>query len=477
MAIEVVMSDPARVSQSEVLAGLSYALDLTEGQRPGHSVRSCLIGMQVARVLRLSAAEQSALFFALLMKDLGCSSNAARFAALFGSSDHDLKASLKDIDWTRAIESFRWVVRNTATGQFFLKRTWRLLAVMARGPAGAREVVQTRCERGADIASMLQLPPAAVQAIRALDEHWDGNGQPYNKKGEEIPLLARILNLAQTVEVFFSSHGVERAYEIAAARRGTWFAPDVVDALYAIRTTDPFWQELGRSSDLQHLARVEPAAATLDVDQDRLDLFATAFARVIDAKSPWTFAHSNGVADTAAAIAGVLGFAADATRTLRRAALLHDIGKLGVSNLILDKPEKLTDEEFRAMQAHTRHGAEILSRVPCFAPLAADAAAHHERLDGRGYHCRLNANQISLNTRILAVADICDALRSSRPYRVGLPVERVLEIIGREARVGLDAEVIEALRVVLTGAASPNGVIVPAARLVPALAEDYRQAA
>ena len=215
----------------------------------------------------------------------------------------------------------------------------------------------------------------------------------------------------------------------------------------------------------------------MTIDEDRLDLFAAAFARVIDAKSPWTYHHSNGVADTAVAIAKRLGFSQPQVRALRRSALLHDLGKLGVSNLILDKPEKLTREEYTIMQAHTGHTAQILSRVPCFAPLAFEAAAHHERLDGRGYHLGLTAPQISLSTRILAVSDICDALRSSRPYRVGLSPDRALEIIERESGVGLDPEVIHALRSVLTDSSTGQASDVPAARLVVALEEDYRQAA
>ena len=465
-----------RVHQSEVLAGLSYALDLTEGQRPGHSVRSCLIGMRIADVMQLSARQRSALYYALLMKDLGCSSNSARFAALFGNHDQDIKADLKNIDWARAIESFRFVVRNAAPGQFFLKRTWRLLAIMARGPEGAREVVRTRCERGAEIASMLGLADDTVSAIRALDEHWDGNGQPYALKGEEIPLLARILNLAQTMEVFLTTHDLRSAYDMAAARRGTWFDPEAVDALFSIRRDDVFWRELTEGADIQTLASLEPEDRVITIDEDCLDLFALAFARVIDAKSPWTYEHSNGVADTATAIAGRLGFTSAQIRVLRRSALLHDLGKLGVSNLILDKPGKLTQDEYTIMQGHARHTAQILSRVACFRPLAFEAAAHHERLDGRGYHLGLTGNQLSLSIRILAVSDICDALRSSRPYRPGLPSERVLDIVGRDAGIGFDTDVVEALRSVLLHSPHPRGFQVPAARFVVALEEDYRQA-
>jgi len=460
-----------------VLAGLSYALDLTEGQRPGHSVRSCLIGMRIAEVLQLHTNERAALFDALLMKDLGCSSNSARCAALFGANDHDLKADLTHIDWSRALESFRFVARNSAPGQFFLKRTWRLLAIMARGPEGAREVVRTRCERGADIAKSLALADATVQAIRALDEHWDGQGQPYAKKGQEIPFLARILGLAQTVEVFYTTYGTAAAFEMAAARRGAWFDPTMVDALFALQRDQAFWNDLGKEGAIERLQQFEIDRQTLVATEDRMDEFAGAFARVIDAKSPWTYQHSNGVAETSVAIGAKLGFPPQSLRVLRRAALLHDLGKLGVSNLILDKPGKLTPEEFRIMQRHTEHTKQILARVSCFRHLADDAASHHERLDGRGYHRGLGKSELSLEARILAVADICDALRSSRPYRGGLPTERILEIMGRDKGVGLDPDCYSALEAVLTENEASQDAPVPAARIMRDLAEDYRQAA
>src|SRR5207253_226121 len=133
-------------------------------------------------------------------------------AALFGADDHQLKSAIKTIDWTRASESFRYVTRNVAPGAFWLTRVWQMLAVFSRGPEGAREVVRTRCERGADIAKMLGFTDETSQAIRALDEHWNGGGQPYGLKGQEIPLLGRILGLAQTIEVFYSSYGVNVAF-------------------------------------------------------------------------------------------------------------------------------------------------------------------------------------------------------------------------------------------------------------------------
>jgi HD-GYP domain-containing protein (c-di-GMP phosphodiesterase class II) len=466
------------VRRSEVLAGLSYALDLTEGQRPGHAVRSCLIGMRLAEVLALPRDQRSTLFYALLMKDLGCSSNAARFAALFGSHDHDLKTSLRLIDWSHAGETFRFVSNHVAPGQFMLRRVWRIMGVMSRGPEGARDIVRTRCERGAEIATMVGLNGETAEAIRALDEHWDGQGQPYGLKGDTIPFLARILGLAQMVEVFFSTSGVLAAYEMAIARRGTWFDPALVDALLSIRTDTTFWTDLASDHDPAKLGMFEPRDHEMLATDDDLDRYARAFARVIDAKSPWTNRHSVGVADIAVAIAAHLGFTAAEQRMLGRSALLHDLGKLGVSNVILDKPGPLTTEEMQTVQRHTGYTKEILSRVSCFLPLADAAAAHHERLDGSGYHLGLDSPRLPLAARILAVADIYDALRNSRPYREGLPVERALQILERESRTALDPVCVEALRsVVMNVTPDITPADVPAVQHVHSLAEDYVQAA
>ena len=465
------------VRLSEVIAGLSTALDLTEGQRPGHSVRSCAIGMRLTEVLGLSKELRSALFYALLMKDLGCSSNASHFATLFAADDQTLKTRLSLVNWSRALESFRFVAESVAPGLAWNRRVWQALAVFSKGPKGARDVVLTRCERGAEIAQMIGFANETVHAIRALDEHWDGRGQPYGLKGEEIPLLARVLCLAQTVEIFVSTYGVLTAYDMAFERRGSWFDPALVDALLSIRKDAAFWHWLGEGDTLREIGSVEPEDRVILADADRLDVVAEAFARVIDAKSPWTYNHSNGVATLTVSMAETLGFAYGEVRELRRAALLHDIGKLGVSNLILDKPDKLTNAEFEIVRRHPAHTEEILGRVGCFRHLAELSAAHHERLDGTGYHRRRGEANLTLAARLLSVADMADALLSSRPYRPPLKTGRVVEIMAREVGPGLDPECFGALKRVLSDATVTSSSDVPAARIVPALATDCYQAA
>ena len=462
-----------------MLAGLSYALDLTEGQREGHAVRSCVIGMRIARELQLPSVQMSALFYALLMKDLGCSSNAARFAALFGADDHRVKADLKTTDWPKALDAFRFVARNVAPGQFWLTRAFQLLGVLTRGPEGAREVVLTRCERGADIAQMLGFHDDTVQAIRALDEHWDGAGQPYALRGDQIPLLARILGLAQTAEVFVTTYGIDAAYDMAIARKASWFDPEIVAAFLAFREDDEFWRALVQDDAQAQVTKLEPVDRVIVADEDRLDRVAEAFALVIDAKSPWTFQHSRGVAATGVAIAEVMGYPGEQIREIRRAALLHDIGKLGVSSLILDKPGTLTDGEFRAMRRHPIATREILMRTGCFRHLASAAASHHERLDGSGYDLGLDRSSLPMLTRVLCTADVCDALRASRPYRPAMPIERVLEVMRRETGSAIDPTCFEALQIAIHDETldRQSATEVPAVRLVSALAEDYQQAA
>ncbi len=245
-------------------------------------------------------------------------------------------------------------------------------------------MIETRCERGADIARMLDLSNATAAAIRNLDEHWDGQGMPMGVSGDGIPLLARICCLAQTVEVFLAAHGQPAAYEMARSRSGTWFDPALVNAMESFEFDAAFWASI-RQEDVRPLvAALEPKDRIIVADASRIDQVAEAFARVIDAKSPYTGQHSGGVARIAIGMAAHVGLPREERTLLRRAALLHDIGKLGVSNLILDKPDKLTETEMAMMRQHPRYTDAILGRVRAFRDVASVAARHHERLDGTG---------------------------------------------------------------------------------------------
>ncbi len=430
---------------SEIISALSVALDITQGHPAGHCMRGAVIGMRLAEELRLPTADRSALFYALLLKDLGCSSNAAKMAYLFGADDHTVKHSVRMIDWTKASQCVKHGWKHCAPGGAVLDKLLRMAAMARGGVEAARKIAEIRCERGADIARMLHLPEATATAIFDLDEHWNGQGNPRGLKGEAISLLGRICCLAQTVEVFFIAYGLEAALDVAAARRGQWFDPQLVDTLLAWKQDSDFWARLRGDDLLGELSRWEPEDAVLLADEACLDRVAEAFAKVVDAKSPWTYQHSTRVAEIAVGVAQQFGCSAELERDLRRAALLHDIGKLGVSNTILDKPGKPTDDEFDQIRKHPDYSLQVLEQVGAFKTLADVASAHHERLDGRGYHRRLGGKRLPWVARVLAVADICEAMSARRPYRDAMPWEKIQQIMRNDAGTGIDPECLHAL--------------------------------
>lgn len=434
----------ARVSLAEILSALSYALDITEGQPAGHCIRSCWIGMHVGRAIGLRGDALWALYYTLLLKDLGCSSNAARICELYLTDDRSFKRDFKLVDGglTSALD---FVFRHTGLNAGLSGRLRAVANIIRNGKKIADELIATRCHRGADIARQLRFPEPVAVGIHSLDEHWDGSGRPDGLQGERIPLAARIALLAQVVDVFHTSAGRHAALGEVRRRTGGWFDPALVAAFEAIARSDDFWQGLAAPDIDVRILAFEPAHEQVDVDDDYLDEIAAAFGKVVDAKSPYTSGHSLRVAQYAEALGGPLGIAPTRRRWLWRGALLHDIGKLGVSNAILDKPGKLDEAEWISMRGHAAHSQEILARISVFGDMAPIAAAHHERLDGGGYPRGLRDGQISRETRIITIADFFDALTADRPYRDAMPVEKALAVIGSEVGRAVDAEVYEAL--------------------------------
>ena len=191
------------VPASDVISALSYALDLTEGQPLGHSVQSCMIGMRLARQIGLPVQAQADLYYALLLKDAGCSSNASKLFHIIHSDEIRAKGDLKDKDWTKVgWESLHYAIDHVATGAPFLERVRTLIRVAAKQQTESCELVKIRCERGASIARRMGFPEPVASAIQSLDEHWNGGGYPDGLRGEKIPLFSRIMNLAQTLAVF-----------------------------------------------------------------------------------------------------------------------------------------------------------------------------------------------------------------------------------------------------------------------------------
>jgi putative nucleotidyltransferase with HDIG domain len=431
---------------SDVIVALSHALDLAEGQPEGHATRTCLIGMRIADELGLSAEDRSNLYYALLLKDLGSSANSSKMCYLFAADDRTLKSSLRTVDWAKLSETVKFVGRCVMPDGSPLQRVLRSAVIALEGPSGPRRLVEARCERGADIVRRLGFSEESATAILHLDEHWDGRGYPKGLKRNEISLLGRIACLAQTIDAFASTGGSAAADEVARKRRGNWFDPDVVDAFLSFAGHSNFWNRLASSDLRAEVTDVEPADFVRTAGEATLDRIARVFAEIVDAKSPWTYRHSESVARIAVEIAKVLGLSPEALTKIHRAGLLHDIGKLGVSNLILDKPGSLTSEEYVELRRHPEFTQQILERTDAFRDIVEIAASHHERLDGRGYHRGLRSFELPVESRLLVVADICEALSARRPYRDAFPREQVHAILTRDAGTAVCPDCVEALK-------------------------------
>jgi len=435
---------------AKLMGALSYALDITEGQPPGHSVRCCLIGMRLGRAMGLPEEALWELYYTLLLKDVGCSSNAARICELYMTDDLAFKRDFKWVDGSFP-QVVQFVLGHTGLGAGLIDKFKILLSSLRTREEAAQELITTRCQRGASIARRLGFHERVAQGIHSLDEQWSGKGRPERLLGDAIPIYSRIALLAQVVDVFHTSGGPDAALEEARARRGTWFDPRLVDALAALSAQDELWAML-QAPDLSDLVfSEEPALQKIKVDEVYLDAVAAAFGEIVDSKSPFTAGHSGRVALYTDLIAADLGLGAERRRWLYRGALLHDVGKLGVSNAVLDKPGKLDAAEWDAVKKHAVYTEEILSRIPQFAELAVVAAAHHERLDGKGYPRGLSAEAIAHETRIITTADIFDAITAERPYRAAVPLDKTLEMMRETVGSALDPQCFAALeRVVST---------------------------
>jgi putative nucleotidyltransferase with HDIG domain len=433
------------IQRAEVLSAFSYALDLTEGQPEGHSARSCWIGMQVGSALGLSDRDLRDLYYMVLLKDLGCSSNAARICELYEADDRAFKRGFKTVG-TSLAATLHFVFSRTARGKSFGRRAAAIGNILVNGSQIAQDLILSRCTRGADIARKLRFSDKVCEGIYHLDEHWDGSGRPDQLPGDQIPLFSRIALLAQIAEVFHAHAGAAASLDELKRRSGVWLDPELVAAFDQVAAGGKIWDELNSPIFEAKLLAIAPADAETIADDDYLDDIAAAFGEVIDAKSPFTSGHSRRVAELATAVGRSLGLADDRLRLLRRAAFLHDVGKLGVSSSILEKPAGLDEGEWVEMRSHAEMTRSILGRVSALQKLADIAAAHHERLDGTGYPNRLRADEIQLETRIITACDFYDALTADRPYRAAMPAQDALEIMRANAGGAIDPACFDALQ-------------------------------
>ncbi len=267
-------------------------------------------------------------------------------------------------------------------------------------------------------------------------------------RGDEIPQLSRVLAVAQHLDVFATEKNPELAISVLCERGERWFDPELVQVVLELDAKGRLWSKCLAADPIEATREIvlgmQPDLSQ-HIEGDEIDRICEAFAAVVDAKSPFTYRHSKGVADVATGLATALSLSSERVQLVRRAALLHDLGKLAVPNTILDKSSDLTADEWDIVVQHPRLTKEILARIDSFAELAEIAGAHHEKLDGSGYPDGLSGSQICLEARIIAVADIYQAMTEGRPYRAGMSHTEAMRTLTRLAPVKLDSHCVAAL--------------------------------
>jgi putative nucleotidyltransferase with HDIG domain len=288
-------------------------------------------------------------------------------------------------------------------------------------------------------------------AVRYHHQHWDG-GAGAIVDGEAVPLASHYLHLADRIDVAVLRHvhplsQVKLVIRKIQSQSGSMFVPELVDLFLRVGERESFWLDLV-SPTIDRVLEKKMAAADFELDQDALTDLAKLFSHIIDFKSPFTSTHSAGVAVVAEALARLAGFSQNDCRQMRIAGYLHDIGKLSIPAEILEKAATLSTEEYDKIRSHTYYTRRILESIPAFETITEWASSHHERLDGQGYPFHQGGQELSLGSRIVAVADVFSALTEDRPYRGGLSRRDVLEVMDPMAIAGkLDTTVVELLRI------------------------------
>ena len=423
---------------AEFMAAISLATDLGNGYPLEKALRNSLLAVGVGRELGLGGQELSDVYYTALLEHLGCTATSHELAAGFGGEDNVIRRAQLTGDPAIIRKAFREGAKRLGPMEIAM--------IIAKGLAGGRRLrrayAAATCEAADRLAARLGLSSGVRRALLHVYTRWDGKGFPAIS-GEEIALPVRITRLAFLVEVYEQLGGRETAVAMVRRRTGIDLDPAVATAF--LRHADALFAQLEAESVWDIALQAEPEPRPW-LPAGRIDQVAQAFADFTDLKSPFMLSHSSGVARLAEGAGHAMSLAAPDLVTIRRAALLHDVGRVSVPNGIWDKRGPLTGAEWERVRMHPYYSERILAHSPLLQPLAQIAGMHHERLDGSGYHHAVAAPSISHAARVLAAADAYQAMTEERPHRPALSAERAAHELRSEADGGrLDREVVRAV--------------------------------
>jgi HD-GYP domain-containing protein (c-di-GMP phosphodiesterase class II)/DNA-binding CsgD family transcriptional regulator len=420
---------------TELVAAISLATDLVTGQPLEHALQTCRLSVAVARELGLDAATVADVHYVALLRFLGCTADVPETAHVAGGDNLALVAAMAPVYMGSAAEGVRTLAGTAGRGLPWPRRAGLLTEALTH----PRTVI-SHCEVGARLAARLGLGSGVVEALAHAYERWDGRGLPDGLSGSEVPVPVRVVVVARDAVLWHRMSGSVTAMEVLARRRGRAYDPAVVDAVSVLgfpAAEDPaLWDEVV-AGEPEPVRRIGAVA---------LDRALAAVGDFADLRSTWTRGRSPRLAATARAAARSCGLPESDTLTVSRAALVADVGAVGVPGGVWERPRPLGVDESERVRLHAYLSERVLGRCPGLRSVAALAGAHHERLDGSGYHRGSGAQQLSSAARLLAAADVWTALREDRPHRPAFTTVAARDVLWREAADGrLDRTAVEAL--------------------------------
>jgi HD-GYP domain-containing protein (c-di-GMP phosphodiesterase class II) len=427
---------------ADLLAGLSRAADLGFGLQAGESLRSCALAVRLARSLDLPDGDVQAAFYTALLHHVGCTGYAHETARIFGD-ELVLNVAAGRTDVADARDTFVTFLPELTRGRRPLERAVLAFTAVTRGSRFGDAYTTAACEVGRAAARRLGLPEAVQHSLFHVYELWQGGGIPGGLAGEEIPVGSRVARLTGIAVLFDTIGGTELAVNAVRRRGGGMLDPRLAE--HFVERAAGLLDELNAVDVRAAVLDAEPAPAVC-VEPTRLVDVATVFADLTDLKSPYTHGHSRGVAALARTAAERLRLPAPDIVDVEVAGLLHDLGRVAVSNTVWEKPGALTAADWEQVRLHAYHSERILAGSEQLAPLAPLVGMHHERLDGTGYHRGCAGSSLPTTVRLLAAADAYQAMTQDRPHRRAFAPEQAGRVLRTAARDGsLDADAVEAV--------------------------------
>jgi HD-GYP domain-containing protein (c-di-GMP phosphodiesterase class II) len=434
-----IVEQPIRAA--EVIGALSLATDLGTGQPLEHAMRSAVLAVRIGELAGATRQELVDTYYVALLHASGCTSNGHEAAQLFGD-DIEHRAAFFLVDTTNPAEVLSFYKAYVGAGRDPDVRATMLEDAIANARERGRASFSMMCEVAQRFAGWLELGPNVQAALEYVFARWDGRGFP-DVAGDAIPLPMRLLHVGRDISLFLSAGGPAEARAVIERRSGAAYDPLLAEI--ALQSFDTLIGDLDEARMWEQALDAEPFPK-LWISGESVDAAFMAIAALTGLKSPWLREHSTGVAELAEAAAWRLDLPAETVTLVRRAALAHDVGRIGVSNAIWEKPGPLGFGEWERVRLHPHYTERAFAQSAALAPIGMLAGSHHERLDGSGYHRGSRGSELDRAARILAAADCYGAMREDRPHRAALDATAAAAELLREADEGrIDREAADAV--------------------------------